>query len=105
MSHFRGLVRARMRALAVPPANASPQYHPIAPIFMPISTFSLDKITYCRPEAYQYFIEQLPFLQSLEGLMRAAIAISMHALDDVDPQRVEQRLEVLSLRVRERAPS
>jgi hypothetical protein len=29
----------------------------------------------------------------------------MHALDDVDPNRVEQRLEVLSLRVRERCPS
>jgi len=59
----------------------------------------------CRPEAYQYFLEQMPILHTCQGLLRAAIAISMHALDDVDPLRIEQRLQVLSLRVRERAPS
>jgi regulator of sirC expression with transglutaminase-like and TPR domain len=37
--------------------------------------------------------------------VRAAIAVSMHALDDVDPGRVEKRLRILSLRVRERSPS
>jgi regulator of sirC expression with transglutaminase-like and TPR domain len=60
---------------------------------------------YCRPEAYQFFAEQLPILHTNEGLMRAAIAISMHAFDDVNPIRVEQRLQVLSLRVKERSPS
>jgi regulator of sirC expression with transglutaminase-like and TPR domain len=59
----------------------------------------------CRAEAYAYFCEQLPNLNSTRRLLRAAIAVSMHALDDVDASRVEQRLEVLSLRVRERAPS
>jgi regulator of sirC expression with transglutaminase-like and TPR domain len=60
---------------------------------------------YCRPEAYQFFMDQLPELWSSEGLLRAAIAVSMHALDDVNPQRIEQRLRILSLRVQERAPS
>src|SRR5881392_1915724 len=60
---------------------------------------------YCRSEALHYFLDQLPHLKSTEGLLRAAVAISMHALDDFDPQRVEQRLRVLSLRVRERSPS
>jgi regulator of sirC expression with transglutaminase-like and TPR domain len=60
---------------------------------------------YCRGEAYQYFLEQLPDLATTEGLLRAATAVSMHALDDVAPARVEQRLRVLSLRVLERAPS
>jgi len=60
---------------------------------------------HCCPEAYQFFQEQLPVLNTNEGLLRAAIALSMHALDDVDPRRVEQRLRVLSLRVRERSPS
>jgi regulator of sirC expression with transglutaminase-like and TPR domain len=59
----------------------------------------------CRSEAYSFFCEQLPNLNSTRKLLRAAIAVSMHALDDVDASRVEQRLEVLSLRVRERAPS
>src|SRR5205085_5715619 len=47
----------------------------------------------------------LPLLHTPEALARAAIAISMNALDDVDPQRVEQRLQVLALRVIERSPS
>lgn len=59
----------------------------------------------CRSEAYSFFCEQLPNLNSTRKLLRAAIAVSMHALDDVNASRVEQRLEVLSLRVRERAPS
>jgi len=64
-----------------------------------------NSVAYCRPEAHQYFLKQLPLLRTCKGLLRAAIAISMHALDDVDPLRVEQRLQILSLRVRERAPS
>lgn len=60
---------------------------------------------FCQPEAFELFCEQLPVLETREGLMRAAIAISLHALDDVDPRRIEQRLEVLSLRVLERSPS
>ena len=62
-------------------------------------------VTYCCPEAYQLFCQQLPVLHTPKGLLRAAIAVSMHALDDVDPQRVERRLRVLSHRVRKRAPS
>ena len=61
--------------------------------------------TYCRPEALELFRQQLPLLHTAYGLMRAAIAISLHALDDVDVRRVEQRLAVLSLRVVERSPS
>ena len=44
-----------------------------------------NRVTYCRPEAYELFVEQLPVLHTCEGLLRAAVAISMHALDDVDP--------------------
>ena len=72
---------------------------------MATSTFFTQRVSCCRPEAYQFFCQQLPLLNTREGLLRAAIAISMHALDDVDPQLVEERLQVLSLRVRERAPS
>lgn len=59
----------------------------------------------CRPEAYHFFLEQLPVLDTLEALVRAAIAVSMHALDDIDPGRVEERLRALGSRVRRRAPS
>lgn len=60
---------------------------------------------FCRAEAYHYFLEQMPDLHTSRGLLRAAIAISMHALDDVNPGTVEQRLEALSDRVCQRAPS
>ncbi len=60
---------------------------------------------HCQLEALRFFTAQLPVLHTTEGLLRAAIGISMHALDDVDPQRVEQRLRVLALRVAERSPS
>jgi regulator of sirC expression with transglutaminase-like and TPR domain len=61
--------------------------------------------TYCRAEAYQYFVEQLPTIDSTESLMRAAVGVSLHALDDINPERVIERLRVLGLRVRERSPS
>jgi regulator of sirC expression with transglutaminase-like and TPR domain len=60
---------------------------------------------YCQTEAYEMFCEQLPVLHTTAGLRRAAIAVALHAFDDVDVRRVEQRLEVLSLRVLERSPS
>lgn len=73
---------------------------------MALSTVSQpNQVAYCRPEAYQFFQDQLAVLETNEGLLRAAVAISMHALDDVDPARIEQCLHTLSLRVRERAPS
>src|SRR5262245_63461933 len=60
---------------------------------------------YCRLEAYHYFLEQLPSLHATDSLVRAAVGVSLHALDDVNPDRIVQRLEILGLRVRERARS
>jgi regulator of sirC expression with transglutaminase-like and TPR domain len=61
-----------------------------------------DELAFCEPQAHRFFADQLPILHTSQGLLRAALAISMHALDDVDPKRIEQRLDILSLRVRER---
>jgi len=55
---------------------------------------------YCRPEAYQFFLDQMPVLWSTEGLVRASIAVSMHALDDVVPERTQSQIRELSGRVR-----
>lgn len=67
--------------------------------------FTSQEPVYCRPEAYRFFMEQLPHLWSSEGLLRAAVGISMHALDDVHPAQVEEKLRGLSQRVREQAAS
>jgi regulator of sirC expression with transglutaminase-like and TPR domain len=55
---------------------------------------------FCRPEAFQFFVDQLPILWSTDGLVRAAIAVSMHALDDAVPERAESQIRELSERVR-----
>jgi regulator of sirC expression with transglutaminase-like and TPR domain len=64
---------------------------------------SLEEPIFCRMEAYQYFLEQMPALWTTTGLVRAAIAVSMHALDDVRPQRTLDQIQCLSDRVRARA--
>lgn len=60
---------------------------------------------FCRPEAWDYFHQQLPELETTEGLLRAAIGVSMHALDDLNPQAAEQRLRRFSDSVVRRSPS
>ncbi len=48
---------------------------------------------HCRPAAFQLFAEQIPVLDTAEGLLNAAVAISMHGLNHVDPAGVEHQLQ------------
>ncbi|MBC8354253.1 MAG: hypothetical protein H8E66_19845 [Planctomycetes bacterium] len=59
----------------------------------------------CRPQAYQLFAEQLPIIETTGGLLNAAIAISMHALDDVEPTAIDEQLQNLAHRVSSRVSS
>lgn len=59
----------------------------------------------CRPEAFQLFAQTLPQLKSTSGLQDAAVAIALHALDDVDPTKVERRLQELADKVLSRVSS
>lgn len=63
---------------------------------------------HCRPAAFQFFAQQIPILDTTEGLLNAAIAISMHGLDAVDPAGIEHQLQVMaeqiSARVHGRQP-
>jgi len=65
----------------------------------------LNEPIYCRQEAFGYFAAQMPLLWTTQGLVRAAIGVALHALDDVDPQRTESQIEALSRRVRAAAES
>ncbi|MFN0057240.1 MAG: transglutaminase family protein [Planctomycetota bacterium] len=60
---------------------------------------------YCRREAYDLFAAQLPNLRSNAALVRAAVAISMHQLDDANPDAVLAQLEAYAARIKERARS
>lgn len=57
---------------------------------------------HCRPAAFQLFAEQIPVLDTTEGLLNAAIAISMHGLEDVNPVRIEQQLQEMADQVSSR---
>ena len=48
---------------------------------------------HCRPAAFQMFAEQIPVLDTTEGLLNAAVAVSMHGLDDIDPAGIEHQLQ------------
>lgn len=62
---------------------------------------TLNEPVFCRAEAFQYFVDQMPVLWTSQGLLRAAIAVSMHALDDLEPARIEEKIGQLSERVRQ----
>lgn len=53
----------------------------------------------CRPEAFEEFHFWLPRIETLDGLWGAALAVSMHAMDDVDPDAATAKLDALAERV------
>lgn len=55
---------------------------------------------YCRSESLLMLQEQLPILDSTDGLMRGAVAIAAHSFDDVDLGCIDSYLNSLSERVR-----
>lgn len=60
------------------------------------------KPLHCRRPAHELFRAQLADLDAPGALLRAAVAISMHELEDADPAAVEQRIEEYAKRVRDR---
>jgi regulator of sirC expression with transglutaminase-like and TPR domain len=53
----------------------------------------------CRPLAYEHFCRQLDTLDTTASLVQAAIAVSMHELDSIDPEQVARRMDRLAARV------
>ena len=60
---------------------------------------------HCRPEALALLEAQLPTIETTESLVLGAIAISMHALDDVEPKTILRQLDDLAARVASRFQS
>ena len=54
----------------------------------------------CHHAAYELFADQIPVLETTDGLLRAAVAISKHAFEDVDPDNIDDRLSALAETVR-----
>ena len=60
---------------------------------------------YCRPAAFDLFRRQLPQIESTGSLLRAAVAISMHELDEASPEAVQEQIESLAALARARLQS
>jgi len=60
---------------------------------------------HCHPEAWALLEEQLPALETTDGLLRGAVAVSMHALPGTDCGLVERRVAGLADTVRDRVTS
>lgn len=67
---------------------------------------SMSRPLYCRPCAFDFFAAQLPLLDSDDAaaLVNAAIAISMHELEHVDPRAASCTLQRLADEVCRRVP-
>lgn len=59
----------------------------------------------CRPEAYELFARQMPVIETSGGLLTAAVAVSMHELEDVSPASVDRTLSGYADAVRQRVRS
>ena len=57
---------------------------------------------HCRIDAFTALRDQLPDLGSTDGLVRAAVAVSMHELEEADPLEVETALDDLAEQVQDR---
>ena len=60
---------------------------------------------YCRFEAYHFYRRHFHQINTTQGLVRCALAASMHAMEDLDPQWVEQEIASLAEAVRRQCPS
>jgi regulator of sirC expression with transglutaminase-like and TPR domain len=54
---------------------------------------------YCRQAAYELFREQLSTIEETSSLVKAAIAVSMHELDDVNPAAVDQKIRDIAVEI------
>jgi regulator of sirC expression with transglutaminase-like and TPR domain len=61
-----------------------------------------DAPRFCRPIAFRLFQKAKGTLETDEGLALAAVALSMHELEDVQPAMIGQMIDGLACTVRER---
>ncbi|MEO0515198.1 MAG: transglutaminase-like domain-containing protein [Planctomycetota bacterium] len=57
---------------------------------------------HCRPRAFEALAEELDGIDTTRGLVRCAVAVAMHQLDDADPDAVEGEIVTLATSIRDR---
>lgn len=61
--------------------------------------------SHCRDSAFACLAEQLPALNSTQGLMRSAVAVAMHEMDRADPDAAEDQVRKLTVKIGQRIRS
>ncbi|MEM1108923.1 MAG: transglutaminase-like domain-containing protein [Planctomycetota bacterium] len=57
---------------------------------------------HCRPEAFEALAQELEGIDTTRGLVRCAVAVSMHQLDGVEPDAVEGEIVTLATGIGDR---
>jgi hypothetical protein len=61
--------------------------------------------SHCRDGAFACLAENLPALNTTQGLMRSAVAVAMHEMDRVEPDAVEAQIRELTVKIGQRIKS
>lgn len=56
----------------------------------------------CRREAFELFAAQMPHIETTPGLLRAAVAVSMHSNPNISPHQVEDEIGQIAGTIRRR---
>lgn len=51
---------------------------------------------HCRPRAFEALADELDGIDTTRGLVRCAVAVAMHELDDADPDAAEGQIDALA---------
>ncbi|MEL7090086.1 MAG: hypothetical protein AAGL98_16885, partial [Planctomycetota bacterium] len=57
---------------------------------------------HCRPDAFEALAVELEALDTTRGLLRCAVAVSMHQLDGVSLQDTEAQIDALAASIADR---
>ncbi|MEM9417852.1 MAG: transglutaminase-like domain-containing protein [Planctomycetota bacterium] len=60
---------------------------------------------HCRPQAFEALAEELDAIDTARGLVRCAVAVSMHQLEDANPDNVEGEIVTLATSISDRVNS
>jgi regulator of sirC expression with transglutaminase-like and TPR domain len=60
---------------------------------------------HCNKRAFACLAKHLPVLNTTSGLLRAAVAVSMHEMDRADPDAVETQIQTLTTKINHRIKS
>lgn len=60
---------------------------------------------HCKPQAFETLVHELEAIDTARGLLRCAVAVSMHELEEVDADEIEAQIDALAGTITDRVRS